>query len=216
MKILPNNPDPIPPEPRSLRVEPAGQAEPAKPGVDWNEQMKGFLQEFAVHAMEDVHVLEQKLEQVQARQADQLIQNSRAIARLAEEMNDLRKVLADLKIPAPSPAVLTPPPDPMIPDALSSITREISKLGAELAALRKTVGEIKFSEPNREPAPAPKTVKIEIPEAAAPSPTFLFDALADTPLPAEEPAAKKVAILTKLWDYLNQVAFEIPIGKRTN
>jgi hypothetical protein len=204
MKILPNNaPEPVPEPSRPERLA-------AVPQGDLKDQMKTLLEEFAEHAVNDMHALETKLEQSQARSADQLLKQNQTIARIIDEITDLKKAMAE-RLETTAPMAIQPPPpseppkpDPMIPEALRSITQEISKLTGEMAALRKALEEMKPVAPVHT---VPEPVKI--PDL---HPILLDDFTGSKP--SEEPEARKVAFFTKVWDYLNTVAFEIPLGRQ--
>jgi hypothetical protein len=92
-------------------------------------------------------------------------------------------------------------------------TKEIARLTEAIEGLWKTITDLEKPAPAPVPLP-PIEVAVPIESKPAPIETPLHHSLLDDLAGSiPEPSGKKVAFLTKLWDYLNQVAFEIPLGK---
>ncbi len=94
-------------------------------------------------------------------------------------------------------------------DQVRRNSEAIQKLTEGIEKLQKTVAEMPHP---ASPPSMPMTVLVEIKpeEKENPLPHGLLDDVAGS---IPESSGKKVAFLRKLWDYLNQVAFEIPLGK---
>lgn len=120
-------------------------------------------------------------------------------------------------IPVPSsdsePVELRPVPVTQGDEQLRQNTQEIARLSDDVAALRKTLADIQ--ETREPPAPEPPPMMKDVLPAQRQD---LLKAIADMQSTLETPPVvpappKKVAFIRKLWDYLNQTAFEIPPNK---
>jgi hypothetical protein len=105
------------------------------------------------------------------------------------------------------------------------LTREVSKLTEEIAAIRQVLQDLpKAITPSPAPPAAPPPTPVPPPIVSLPvekpkpveTPAPHFELPNDfgdaVELPSENNPGK-VALFKKLWDYLNQVAFEIPLKK---
>jgi hypothetical protein len=200
----------VPPIPIQVPVTPA-PAVANDPGLD--VVLDKALGEFRELILADLQKVLARYDTPQARNADELKANAQAMQLLAGEVGTLRENL--LKAQAARTQA-----DSLAQDNV----RTLAALTEEIAALRKALIELKAERheaprtPRKDP---PGVISFEEPALpiqptttlppAQPEPHILFDALApSTVVTTEKP---KVAFLNKLWDYLNQVAFEIPLRK---
>jgi hypothetical protein len=161
---------------------------PQMDGTDLDNRIKKSLEEFKVQVIAEWHQHQGACELSHAREDEQFQQNSREIAKLAVEIEALRKAL-DGAI-----ATLSAPVTP------SDVKDNIRKPEIKTEPLREATVE--------KPA-----------QVTDPMRSVLMDALVgpacpvgkSAPLP--EKTERKIAFLAKLWDYLNHVAFELPINK---
>jgi len=164
-----------------------------------------------------------------AEKSDNTDQNTRAISKLIEEFEAFKAALAEWRakksmetvpvpvaVPAPAPAV----PDPIVMKTLQDMTQHVARLTDDVSNLRKAVDALNAPKPTITPLPVPAPAPNPIHPAPAPEQapaqasgsrdSILSLIGSSAPVAAPE---RKVAFLSKVWDYLNQVAFEIPLRK---
>ena len=188
-----------------LSLAPTSETSTSLPGLSVNRmpsdtgrlQIEASLQTL----LTEMHTLQEKIEQVRTRLTEQLLQNTRQVAKLSEEVVALHEAIAEMKAPK---GANPPTPVPNESEAAPSVVW------------------IETAQPivNTPPAPAPASeTSPGLPSDNAPTPPRSEDRITETPpdidvLPLNETQVRKVAFITKLWDYLNHAAIEIPLHKK--
>ena len=202
MKIISNTSDSQPDQPEKNQVPMEVISAPSSASMPSPEN-RARVDSVSEALLAEFRTLQEKFEQVRARLTEQILQNTRQVAKLSEEIVALREQRTDNKTSeAPEPALpslkqLDPEPPPTI------VWIEKEKPLADISERPSASVE---SSPETIPPPTEQPEKI------------LMGQLEDTPITEniinlQDPTERKVAFFTKLWDYLNQTAFEIPLRK---
>jgi len=186
---------------------------PKPPALEVREDLKPLMESLKRQTEDEIRSLKSRLEALPAPAAEDQNVNQNALAKCVTELGKLKSAVAELQAakPTAAPAPAVPKSDPAVTQALSSMTLRLDTLTGELHQFRKKV----------EALPARKEVaKNDEPPAGGTPPPAADDQRGDflvrmsEPEASPKPSERKVAFVTKLWDYLNEVAIEIPFRKK--
>jgi hypothetical protein len=202
MKIISNTSDSQPDQPERIQVPMEVVSTPPSASTP-SPANESRIDSVSETLLAEFRTLQDKFEQVRTRLTEQILQNTRQVAKLSEEITALREQRADHKTPEAA--------EPDLPS--------IKRLDAEPPT---TIVWIEKEKPLAEASDRPSASVESSPEATQPSAEqpekILMGQFEDTPtsenvINLQDPIERKVAFFAKLWDYLNQTAFEIPLRK---
>ena len=113
--------------------------------------------------------------------------------------------------PAPVPLPLPAQDEAVVMKAINDLAQRVDRLNHEFNDMRQTLQAVQAAQTLSRETPKEKPIDPPLPSEPTDQRTPLVEPISGSvPVDLEE---RKVAFLTKLWDYLNEVAFEVPPRK---